>query len=82
VDDPSDVVVIADESRRAQEVVDVDPADPLLAGADATAESELGEVDETVEGGRAVIEDDPGAHDDEPVGGCVSDCLLPRAGDA
>jgi hypothetical protein len=41
VDDPSDVVVIADESRRAQEVVDVDPADPLLAGADATPSPSL-----------------------------------------
>lgn len=61
VNDPGDVVVIADEPDGAQEVVDVDPADPLLARADAPAEAELGEVDETIERRGAVIEDDPGA---------------------
>jgi hypothetical protein len=32
---PGEIVAIVDEMRSVQEVVDVNPADPLFAGADA-----------------------------------------------
>src|SRR5918994_2768726 len=51
-----DLVVIADEAHCAQEVVDVDPTDPLLSRADAPAEAELRKTREALEGRRTVIE--------------------------
>ena len=82
VNDPADVVVIPNEPHGSQEVVDLDPADPLFAGADPPAEAEPGEMRETIEGRSSVIEDDPGTHDDESVGCRALDCLLPGAPDA
>ena len=42
-----DLAVVAHEPQRAEEIVDVDPADPLIAFADPSTQPEFGEPGES-----------------------------------
>ena len=61
VDDAVAGGLFGEEADGADEVVGVEPADPLVAVADASAESPAGDGGESFERGRVAVEDDAGA---------------------
>lgn len=72
--------VITGELDRAQEVVTVDPADPLVAVADLSTQTAAGEPGEPIERWCLRVEDDARAHHDESCRVPVFYRVLPRTG--